>query len=312
MNKLSPKLKVALLVVLISFMALVLLEAGLRIAGAIATRPYQRDGGNATVILALGESSTAGLWVDWNESYPAQLESILKKAYPGKEISVVVPVHMGQNTGQIANRIGEHLEEYRPDLILLMVGYNNEWSLAESRIARFVGGKDAARIRLLTFLDRFRSYRLLRYLYLRFVNREDPEHVQRLESMDYVWGGPELARFPPEGWVYSFAMSNRGAFVELWRYDVTEIVQAAKDEGVPVLLMTYHINPTYLSGNEFERLANDLGIPLVRNDLLFFPLIQSGEIRQYVFPYDNWHPNARGYRLIAANIAGAIYENDLL
>jgi len=93
-----------------------------------------------TNIIALGESSTAGLWVDQPQSYPAQLEMMLQERYPEKNIRVFVPLHVGQNTSQVANRIEQHIATYDPKLIILMVGYNNEWSLSESHITRFVTG----------------------------------------------------------------------------------------------------------------------------------------------------------------------------
>src|SRR3989344_2376168 len=78
-----------------------------------------------TNIIALGESSTIGLWVDRPSSYPAQLEMMLQEQYPEKHIRIFVPPFIGNNTSQVANRIEQHIETYDPKLIILMVGYNN-------------------------------------------------------------------------------------------------------------------------------------------------------------------------------------------
>ncbi|MFH1878349.1 MAG: hypothetical protein ABH883_06040, partial [Candidatus Omnitrophota bacterium] len=48
-------------------------------------------------IVCLGESSTAGLWVSWKDSYPKQLQRKLRFFYHNDNIKVIVPPHVGQN-----------------------------------------------------------------------------------------------------------------------------------------------------------------------------------------------------------------------
>src|SRR3990167_879746 len=85
-----------------------------------------------------------------------------------------------------------------------------------------------------------------------------------------------------------FSHDNRAQFIELWRYDVSTIIDSAQAHDIPVVLMTYHINPTYLPPEEFEKMAHGKNIPLVRNDWSFQPLIESSEIREYVLAKDRW------------------------
>ena len=266
-----------------------------------------------TNILTLGESSTAGLWVDWHQSYPAQLEELLQEQYPGKNIRVFVPLHVGQNTSQVANRIEQHIATYDPKLIILMVGYNNEWSLSESHITRFVTGWnfDSLRVNTLVVLDESRLFRVMRYALLRVV-AGGSEYVKQLRDHSYVLGGAHLVRYPAGGWVFSFAHGHRAQFIDLWRYDVGTIIDSAKARGIPVILMTYHINPTYLPSDEFERMAHEKQVPIVRNDLSFQPLIASGKIREYVLSKDHWHPNEKGYERIARNVFDVIVSGALL
>jgi len=266
-----------------------------------------------TNIIALGESSTAGLWVDRPQSYPAQLEVLLQKRYPEKTIRVFVPLHVGQNTSQVANRIEQHIATYDPKLIILMVGYNNEWSLSESHITRFVTGWsfDSLRVKALVTLDESRLFRVMRYALLRVVVGGS-EYVKQLRNQSYVLGGVHLVRYPAGKWVFSFARNHRAQFIDLWRYDVGMIIDSAKARSIPVVLMTYHINPTYLPPEEFGRMAREKNTPLVHNDESFQPLIESGEIREYVFARDRWHPNEKGYERIARNVFDVIVGRALL
>lgn len=287
------------------------LIGGIYVSNYFSTRAHF-DVENSTIVLSIGESTTAGLWVDYEDSYPKQLKKLLKQKYPEKNIDVAIPFHMGQNTGQVSNRIQQHIERYEPALIILMIGYNNEWSLAESHIMKFVKDSDSFKIKSFVFFDQFRIFRVIRYLFLRITLHENSDYIKRLEEQKYIFGGPELTRFPPEEGVYSFALDHQEEFVKLWKYDTEIIIQAAKQRNIPIILMTYHINPSYLSINDFKEIASKEDIYLVRNDLTFYNLYLNKTISDYISSIDNWHPNEKGYRIIAKNAYDAIVENKLL
>jgi lysophospholipase L1-like esterase len=292
----------------------VLAEAGLRIAGAVYLRRIQPDppGDPGEIrIVCLGESSTAGLWTKPEDSYPAQLERALRAAWPGERIRVVVPPHIGQNTSQIANRIGAYLRTHRPRLVIVMAGFNNEWSLAESHVGRFLSGShtESLRVRSLVALDGLRLFRVARWAWLEATLPADARFLQ--ENAGYAWGAAEMARYPPAEGVYAFALRQRPAFVELWRSDVGEIIRRSKDSGARVLLMTYHIDPSYLPAEEMVSLARAEGVPLVRNDQTFAPFLKDRSIDRYVF-HDGWHPNERGYALVAEGAFRQVVGGDLL
>jgi lysophospholipase L1-like esterase len=303
----------------VALAAVALAEAGLRLAGHIYLRRLYTSARDATVpkdalnVVCLGESSTAGLWVEPENSYPAQLEAGLR-ALHGERVHVIVPPHVGQNTSQMANRVADYMALYRPRLVVVMAGYNNEWSLAESNLGRFLKARsvEALRARLLIALDGVRVFRVVRHGALRLWSWASARGDAYLDANPaHVWGHPELVRLPPAAWVFELAAENRDAMVELWRSDVGRIVDEARRGGAKVLLMTYHLNPTYLPAAEFVRLASEKSLPLVRNDLAFQPLVDDRTIDSYLM-HDHWHPSARGYRLIAANALAKIQAEDLL
>jgi lysophospholipase L1-like esterase len=292
-------------------------EAALRLAGRLylrrvytsAYRDLDPRPGDVNV-LCLGESSTAGMGVAPEESYPKQLENLLRDFHDNPRIRTIVPPHVGQNTSQMANRIAGYLELYRPRLVVVMAGYNNEWSLAESSVVRFLdaGADGALQVRALAALDRLRLFKLSRYAWLRFVAREHSSYMR--ENERYAWGHPELVRYPPAPWVYAFAQRQRDAFVRAWRADVELLLESARRAGAHPLLMTYHIQPSYLPPSELVSLSERLGLPLVRNDAAFDVLRAQGRLARHLLE-DGWHPAASGYALIARNAFQSIWRNGL-
>ncbi len=300
-------------VALAVFVTLVVLEVGLRIAGALYLRRVyagSRPAPGELVVLCLGESSTAGLWVTPQESYPARLEAMLKEAY-GRPIRFVVPPHLGQNTSQMANRIDSYLDLYHPRLVIVMAGANDTWSLAESHIGRYlhVSTWEAARVRALVSLNDVRVFKLARYAALRALAPAD-DYLRQNPAL--VWGHPELVRYPPPAATYAFARAHAAAFVELWRDDVGGIVRASKASGARVLLMTYPIAPEHLPPAVVAALAREQGTAIARSDVAFRALADEGRLAPYLFADDHWHPTAAGYAVVAWTAFRAIVAADLL
>jgi len=298
----------------------VIIEIGLRLVGFWYLANFYRELGAASRIqgsiniVCLGESTTAGLWVKFEDSYPKQLERVLREFYRTNAINVITPPHIGQNTSQMANRIHHYLERYRPRLLIVMAGANNEWSLAESNITMFLDkqtfGVSALKIRLIVLLDSLRTFKVLRHVYDTLAAGASHDHVA--QNWESVWAHPEYTRFPPDASVWKFARDHSAPFVDLWRHDVQVIIRTAKANDVKVLLMTYPLNPAYLrQPTEWDRLAREEGVPLLRNDVIFRELAQQGTLDQYL-KQDHWHPNERGYTLVTGNVFDFITRNDEL
>ena len=274
--------------------------------------PDIRQVAENNVVLCLGESSTQGLWCDVADSYPKQLERLLNDhAGAGRYLSVV-PWHVGQNTSQVAHRMVSYLDAYHPRLVILMCGVNNMWSLAESGVMQFFHGSLVERWQLQSavFLSDFRTYKLLRLLGQRLF------HIgQTLYPAQYAQEtlGYPAQCFPLDPATATAAARHRQAFVEAWRDDMRSIIHVAQRQDVPVLLMTYHINADFLPATEYVSLAAECRLPVVRNDLAFAQRMREPAFRMDdVFHRDHWHPNARGYAVIARNAFDVIRATRLL
>lgn len=170
-------IQITVRIFLIILLSLFCAEIALRVTGDLYLRKlyvhkyaYLKPSPENIVVLCLGESTTAGLWVDWQDSYPAQLKAMLQKEYPSKKIYVIVPPHVGQNTSQVSNRIKHYINLYQPHLIILMVGVNNRYSLAESHVGQFIrlDRIDTLKVKSLIWLNSLRSFKMARYLYLKY------------------------------------------------------------------------------------------------------------------------------------------------
>jgi lysophospholipase L1-like esterase len=281
-------------------------ELGMRLAGRIYLDRFYKSltcrNRSHIHIVCLGESSTAGLWVSEEQSYPKQLEAQLQSHYENPRIHVLIPPHVGQNSSQMANRIDDYVERYHPRLVIAMVGVNNAWSLAESHIVPFIEGGAPWWMRVRIGLDEIRLFRLVHTLYFLVARHTINGHE--------LLGQPAKA---VRAWAIEkqFAREHAAAFAALWRYDVTKLVEGSRRGGARFLLMTYHIDPSYLTAHEYLSLSTELKVPLVRNDLPFAEMLRSGKLDEYLFS-DHWHPNERGYRIIADDAFQSIIKDDLL
>ena len=106
------------------FFSLIILEIGIRAGGFIfsSLQEYRnkvsirRNG--SYKIMCLGESTTA-------RQYPGPLEEILNKRNIGISFSVIDKGIVGTNTFIILSQLKQNLDIYKPDMVIVMAGYND-------------------------------------------------------------------------------------------------------------------------------------------------------------------------------------------
>jgi hypothetical protein len=82
-------------------------------------------------ILALGDSNTYGLYVDRRQAYPSVLEEAWNRKHPDAPIEVLNAGYPGMNSSHVRNALPGLLRTLRPDLVLVMVGANDLWTVPE-------------------------------------------------------------------------------------------------------------------------------------------------------------------------------------
>ncbi|MCK5493746.1 MAG: hypothetical protein KAJ14_11610 [Candidatus Omnitrophica bacterium] len=162
MNKVSKKQKI-ILVILGVFLSLVFLEGGLR-AGGFVLSSFQERRNRISIekksvyrIMCLGESTTA---LGDDDSYPSQLEKILNQRKIRINFSVI---NKGNtlNTWSILWQLEENIEKYKPDMVIVMMGINDEDDIRafeESDLENNV-----------LFYKKFKLYRFFRILWSHFL-----------------------------------------------------------------------------------------------------------------------------------------------
>ena len=90
---------------------------------------------DALVILCVGDSCTYGEGADpKTQSYPVQLENILRTKHPDRKFYVVNLGLPGMNSSQLARRFEGYVQLHKPDLAIILIGNNDVWNQNDSFI----------------------------------------------------------------------------------------------------------------------------------------------------------------------------------
>jgi lysophospholipase L1-like esterase len=83
-------------------------------------------------VLALGDSNTYGLYLPAEESYPSQLEKKWNAQHPELPIEMINLGYPGTNSFRLLANLPEILDTFKPNLVLLMIGFNDFWTPGET------------------------------------------------------------------------------------------------------------------------------------------------------------------------------------
>lgn len=153
-----------------SFIFLLCLEIFLRLGGTvtIALQDYQNKKSiknqKAYRILCIGESMTQGA----EYPYPKQLEDILNRKKLSMGFHVMNKAVAGLTTDGILVSINHWIEEYKPNMVIAMMGLNDE-TFDPFQVQAW-GNQDSHLGRVKMFLGQLRVYKLLRGIRKDFEN----------------------------------------------------------------------------------------------------------------------------------------------
>ena len=157
------------------FLALILLEAGLRLGGflflsaqELANRASLKNGEYR--IVCVGESTTA---LGGESAYPRQLENILNSKQSKIKFTVINKGIPATNTDKILSRIEEYLNQYKPQMVVSMMGINDDDLPASS--AGEVAEKES-------FWKELRVYKLTKLLYSHLTHKQEEIKISELDK----------------------------------------------------------------------------------------------------------------------------------
>lgn len=275
--------------------ALLLLEAGLRIAGAVVAPPIASAVVAHTApsrILCVGDSSTQGVGASdrGKRSYPARLQEVLDRASPGG-FEVVNLGIAGLNSSQLLNRFDALLALYEPQVVIAMIGVNDSWNLKESNVLAFYAGESPFVTWLLRANLHLSHLRIVQFTKLTYLSLTAPLAVT-------------APKYTAEARARGFAVSDRdppraAALTRALQHNVGELARIAVARAVPIVFMKYQVDGWGGAVPVVHRAYEEIAVPVVDNRTLF------DEARQRKLPVmaaDGFHPNDAGYELMARNV----------
>lgn len=177
------------------FLTVILLEVGLRLGGFMFLSFQERSNrvslnqSDSFRILCLGESTTA---LGGDHSYPRQLENILNSRHKDIRFSVINKGIPSMTTTQIVANLGKHLDEYKPQMVMIMMGINDGLELQNNPHGIFRVENP--------FLEKFQIVKLTKLLWLHLTHQDKKEKAHSLEQAcslleAQVKANPSLAGF---------------------------------------------------------------------------------------------------------------------
>ncbi len=284
---------------------LVGLEVALQLGAAVVRITHESRGAAKDPerfrILCLGDSNTYGVFLERPEAYPAQLERELAALRPTQPVEVVNLGTPGLNSSRLLRQLPELLNTLAPDLVIVMVGANDIWTVPTAE-------SPARSTTLRGFLTR--HSRVLRlYRLLRARGRADLEvAIVPVPGKGYLQQGDHWVRVGDRVFDFGFENANRripGAARHLVE-NLGRLHAVIKKAGARALFITYPARfQIYGEANRaIRQSARTKGLPLL--DLTVNFLKPCPQKKCPTLFFDDQHPTAEGYRLMAKKIAAWI------
>jgi Tfp pilus assembly protein PilF len=173
MYKTSFKQKITLIIFGL-FLCVILLEVGLRLGGFILLSLQELRNRASLMqrgeyrIMCLGESTT---FLGGKYSYPRQLEDILNQKNMGIKFSVISESVCDTNTSNILAQLEGNLNKYKPDIVVTMMGINDDTRLGINDYNEIVSCEDVLNPQPIIFLRNLRIYKLAKSIWLHFLTK---------------------------------------------------------------------------------------------------------------------------------------------
>jgi hypothetical protein len=254
-----------LLVLLGVWLSLLVIEVVLRV-GALFIAPSVVEASpwlGKWRMLCLGDSNTYGLYVDKSQAYPQVFER-LWNANPGTDSVEVLNLGFpSTNSSQLAKNIRRMLWTFRPDVVTVMIGANDRWTVPETAAA------SPNRLdRLAAALWKVsRAYRFLYMVRQAFQNRRLDVSADPSSGIEQGHGTARYGKDAFElGWTKMPPGGMRGLqpAVELER-NLRNLAAQAAEFGARLVLLTYPADSGFYGwANDVTRnTAKAAAIPLI-------------------------------------------------
>lgn len=283
--------------------SLCLLEIGMRSCGwwftCLQEKRNQRtdSDGEATVILCIGESTTA--W-GGDDSYPAQLQDILNAIQAQRRFRVINKGMPASTTDEILDVLPRYLTQYKPDYVLAMVGINDvNFDLNRARRDSHPG--------LYAAIEKLRVYRLFAWIadtmrFRKAMQREIPGN-QPLDEARRVVANEALERVTTQD---EFSLWLKRIFLveynPLTIQNLNAMVALTARRGVAIVFVQYPLRKVSV----LKEALYDSNVRIIDNYGIFEDALKKygyDVVCWDRFAYDIGHLTKLGNKVLAENIA---------
>jgi lysophospholipase L1-like esterase len=293
-----PEVRRALVAVLAIAALALAAEIALRLLGAaylelVRTPPASFSGRAKVKLLAIGDSFTFGIGADGADSYPDQLQAQLAERFGNDACETINWGLPAQNSSEALLALESGFARgLRPDFVLVAIGINNYWNwhLASPHLP---GDSPVDRVRAAAS-----GVRLWRLFAVAFSG--GPTAAAKVYARN-----DESDRLDP--WFADLRDTAPDWLTDWLEADLRAMLRLCREHDAAMVLVGYPL-PSPTTKAAFARLtASTPGdLPTVDNEgfaQLEYPAPPN--VAALLSP-DGWHPNARGYQIVAENVAAVL------
>ena len=258
---------------------------------------------NAFRILCVGESTVQGEGTsELIHAFPNQLQKIMYSQYMNRNVAVYNVGIGGIISRRICKNLDANLKYYRPHIIILMICQNTP------DLPYFM--KRIKNRHLFGFIVRLNNIRLIRMMRLvgTYVRTAGPDagslvvekrNDDSLMQIMYSYRNPAV--FENENSNNKLAQYNS----EYW---TKRVITRLKRSDSVIIVCNYF---TSWINDFLKKTSEEKGVLFCDNESIYSRYQEEGNNAE-IISEDGWHPNDRGYYLIARNIADIITGEKLI
>ena len=244
---------------------------------------------NRFVILAVGESTTYGLHVGLEQSYPKQLERLLNERFGDTRFIVKNVGFPSQTSTSILRNIDSQMLRYKPDLVISLIGANDCNEALNDLNSRVIFGSTY----IPEWIASLRTYKLFS------IAKDFILHSPQIKDEGIWLFYDATQRNPDSSWVIN------NFYLRQLYLNYQDIIGKVRNHNARIVITSY-LKTSPAMRQLLERVARDNNVVYADN------CIAVDERREDMFIEDQWHPSVIGHKMMAERLFETLLEQNML
>ena len=257
-------------------------------------------------ILAVGDSNTYGLYLEARDSWPMQLEQQWNVAQTANPVEVLNLGYPGTNSFRVRDNLPDLLDKLAPDLVLIMVGFNDFWTPLE-QVKPDVWQSPLVWLKVHSRICRaYVMWQRERIVQddITFGSPRPSEKIDVQKFMDPTNIDKHLLRMGGESFYLGTLQGEPAKNMKALEENLTAMVAAARMRGADVVFLTYPSNwGFYPNASKWIRSAAQRNtVDLIDITPSFIALCKDGPKSCPEYLFEDGHATAKGNALVAEKV----------